>query len=90
MAEYSVILWSPAIGAAAWLAVAAYLVLQRRFRTWTRVFFLRVWLATAPYALFAFVFFHMARGPARRIAATAALSSLTLATFFFSPRGRRD
>ena len=82
MAEYSVILWSPAIGAAAWLAVAAYLVLQRRFRTWTEVFFLGLCLSVAAYAICDLVFFNMAVDPTRRIAATASLSSLTFATFF--------
>ena len=87
MAEYSVILWSPAIGAAAWLAVAAYLVLQRRFRTWTEVFFLGLCLSVAAYAICDLVFFNMAVDPTRRIAATASLPSRPFATFFVSLYG---
>lgn len=82
MAAYSFILWSPAIGAVAWLAVAAYLLLQRRFRTWTEVFFLGLAFSTAAYALSDLVFFNMTSLADARVAATASLSSLTFATFF--------
>ena len=82
MAAYSIILWSPAIGAGAWLAVAAYLLVQRRYRTWTEVFFLGLCLSTAAYGLSDLVFFNMSAQPELRLAASASLSSLTFASFF--------
>ncbi len=82
MASYSFIMWSPLLGAVAWLAVAAYLLSQRRFRTWTEVFFIGLCVATGAYGLSDAVFFNMTTGAAARIAATASLASLSFAALF--------
>jgi len=78
----SFIMWSPLLGAAAWLAVAGYLLFQRRFRTWTEVFFIGLCVAAGAYGLCDAVFFNMTTEPEARLAATASLSSLTFASFF--------
>ncbi len=84
------IVWSPLLGAAAWFAVVAYLLLQQRYRTWTEVFFLALCVSTGAYALFDTVFFNLP-GPATAgsmgladltIAASASLASLTFAILF--------
>jgi hypothetical protein len=78
----SFIQWSPLLGAAAWLAVAAYLSFQRRFRTWTEVFFIGMCLSIAAYGLCDAVFFNVTSKGDARIAASASLTSLTVAAFF--------
>jgi len=82
MASYDFIFWSPLLGAAAWFSVAGYLMLQRRFRTWTEVFFIALCIATGSYGLCDAIFFNMTAPDAARVAATASLASVTFAAFF--------
>ena len=82
MAASSFISWSPLLGAAPWLAVAVYLGLRHRYRTWTEVFFIGVCASTAAYALCDVIFFNLSDPNAARIAASASLASLSFTAFF--------
>ena len=81
MAE-SFIMWSPLLGAAAWLAVTLYLVVQQRYRTWTEVFFIGLCTFTGLYGLCDALFFRESVEPWLRIAAAASLATVTFAVFF--------
>ncbi len=82
MASYSFITWSPLLGAAAWLGLAAYLLAQRRFRTWTEVFFIGLCLSVGAYGLCDAAFFSVPTVEEARIAATLSLTSLTVGAVF--------
>ncbi len=82
MSSYDFIFWSPLLGAAAWFAVAGYLLAQQRYRTWTEVFFIALCVSTGSYGLVDFAFFNMDNLGGARWAATASLACLTLTVFF--------
>ncbi len=79
---YSFIQWSPLVGAAPWLAVAVYLLVQRRFRTWTEIFFIGLCLGVAAYGISDTIFFNLPDTLDARAGATASLASLTVAALF--------
>ena len=74
--------WSPLLGAAPWLAVAVYLLVQRRFRTWTEIFFIGLCLGVAAYGISDTIFFNLPDPADARVGATASLASLTVAALF--------
>lgn len=81
MASYAFLTWAPLISAVVWLALSAYLVVQRRYRTWTELFFLGLCAGAGAYAL-ADVFFFGSADPSPKLEASVSLTCLTLASAF--------
>ncbi len=82
MADYSFLFWAPLVSAVIWFAVAAYQVLEERYRTWTEVFFLALCMGVGAYGLSDASFFSSPSKDMAREAAIASLTSLTFTGFF--------
>ncbi len=82
MVDYAFLAWAPLVSAVVWFTMAAYQVLQERYRTWTEVFFLALCLSAGAYGLSDAVFFSAPIVGSAKAAAVASLTSLTFGAFF--------